>query len=99
MSKSILIPVDLSQKDAASAALSFARQTLQLEDSKLILLNVIEQIPTYVAAELPREVLISARTGTEKEMAEFAEAEGLVDWKFWSSKVTREGKSSTRRRA
>ncbi|MBB4303736.1 nucleotide-binding universal stress UspA family protein [Rhodobium orientis] len=81
MTKTILIPVDISQIDAAKAALRFARQTLNLGEAHCVLLNVMPQIPAYITAELPGELVGQTRDDTANSLSSLAMGEGLRDFK------------------
>ena len=52
MYKNILVPVDLSDLERGKAGLALARH-VGAEGSKITLLYVIEDVPAYVATELP----------------------------------------------
>ncbi|NNF78256.1 MAG: universal stress protein [Rhizobiales bacterium] len=52
MYNTILVPVDLADLDKGKATLDIAKK-LGNEGCKIRLLNVVEDIPSYVAAELP----------------------------------------------
>ncbi len=65
----ILVPVDLSQKEVARRILGIAR-TLGGAEAKVTALFVFPDIPGYVAAEMPEEVL---RENMERARAELAE--------------------------
>jgi len=77
MSKTVILPIDVSQTDAAVAALDFARDTMNLADAKVVVLSVMPHIPAYVSSELPEEVFANARTEMETELGKFAAENGL----------------------
>ena len=52
MYQTIIVPVDVSNSDKASAMLETAER-LGGESAKIVLLNIIETIPNYVAVHLP----------------------------------------------
>ena len=79
MFKTILVPVDISQLDGARQALSLAKDVAKSRGGKIVLLNVIEEIPNYIAAEIPAEIFSTADDKAHTEMASFAEAERLGD--------------------
>lgn len=56
MHKSILIPVDLANVTVVNSLVDYA-SVLGSSDSKIILLNVVEEIPNWAAAGLPRDIL------------------------------------------
>ena len=52
MSKTVLIPIDLSHAEAGKEMIGAAKR-IGGEDVQIILIYVVENIPTYAAAELP----------------------------------------------
>ena len=56
MYKSILIPVDLGNADKVNSLIEHA-SVYNSSISKIILLNVVEDIPSWAAVELPRGIL------------------------------------------
>ena len=55
MYKSILLPIDLGNVDKSQAALELAGNLVE-DGTSVRLLNVIMDIPAYIAAELPGNV-------------------------------------------
>ena len=53
MYKTIMVPVDLAHMDVGQKILKLARH-IGGEDARIVVLNVVEEIPGYVAAELPK---------------------------------------------
>ncbi len=79
MYKSILVPVDLSDLHKGKTSLKLAQQ-LSDEGGKIKLLNVVENIPAYVAAELPAGLMEQSKTESlEKLEAIATEANGRID--------------------
>lgn len=76
MPRTIVLPVDLSQQDAATSALAEARQ--YDPQGKLVLLHVIAPMPGYVAAELPSEITETRRERAQEAMRAFAEQAGVA---------------------
>ena len=56
MYKSILIPVDLGNVAKVNSIVDHA-SVYNSSDSKIILLNVVEDIPSWAAVELPRGII------------------------------------------
>ena len=77
MRKTILMPIDISQHDAAVAALRFARETLNVRDAKFILLNILPQIPAFIAAEVPGEFPLRFRDEANTAMKTFVSEHDL----------------------
>ena len=70
MYKTVLVPVDLSHIEKGSEMIERAKYLADTNKSKLILLNVIPEIPPYVAVELPssmhEKVVESAKADLKK---------------------------------
>ena len=78
MTKNILMPVDVSQMDAAAAAIGFARLNMNIDDARFLVLNVVAHIPAYVTAEIPEAALGKARDEIRAELSALLERENLV---------------------
>ena len=76
MSQTIIVPVDVSHADKAGAMLDAARR-LGGGDAKIVLLNVQEEIPNYVAVQLPGEYEQRARANAVEELEKIAESTDL----------------------
>jgi len=85
-----LIPVDLSQQEAAQAALAQARKLDANAD--MTLLHVIPRIPEYYATNIPEEVFQNHRDNAEKELRAFAQKQGVPD----TAKIALRGGSAGR---
>ena len=92
MIKTILVPIDVAQKEAADAALNLAQAVAKLAGSKLVLLNVIEQVPGYVAAQLPAGFHEKALSDAADSLKEVAKRHQIGDT---AEVVIREGHPST----
>lgn len=79
MYKTILVPIDLAQSQTRDATIEIARTMAKAYDGKLVLLNVIEGIPTYAAAQIPAEVHEKIRTDSVAALNEFASTHGLAE--------------------
>lgn len=76
MYSKILVPIDLHQADKAKVMLDAARQ-LGDEGVSIVLLHVVEDVPTYVAAELPRGIMENSRAEAVRGLEDMARKEGL----------------------
>ena len=76
MFKTIVVPVALSEVDKAQPMLYAARQ-LGGDDARIILMSVVEDIPTYVAAELPGGFLDRARQNAQSALSKIADEDGV----------------------
>ena len=77
MPRKILVPVDLSQKDAASAALAEARRADS--DAAIVLLYILPRIPVYLATNIPKDVLEGHAKEADTDLRKFAEENGVGD--------------------
>ena len=59
MYKKILVPIEIGRIDGGEKSLRKAA-TLLDEGGEIILLNVVEDVPTYVAIDLPAELIENA---------------------------------------
>jgi len=76
MYNTIIVPVDMAHRDRAEIMLDIVRK-LGTKDVKVILVNIVEDIPTYIAAELPKGMLAKSRQDAEAELEAVAKASGL----------------------
>jgi nucleotide-binding universal stress UspA family protein len=74
--KTIVVPVALSEVDKAQPMLYAARQ-LGGDDARIILMSVVEDIPTYVAAELPGGFVDRARQNAQSALSKIADEAGV----------------------
>ncbi len=76
MYNTILIPIDLSHKERIEPMLEIAK-LLADGDAKITLTNVVEDIPDYVAAQIPSDVLKKAEVESLSALKAIAEQAGL----------------------
>lgn len=88
MYKSIVVAVDLAHGDLGKALLGRAVQLLD-EGGSVRLVHVLEEVPSYVAAELPRD--IGERRNAEAMVELKTMAQGAGD----DAKITAEVRSGT----
>jgi nucleotide-binding universal stress UspA family protein len=91
MFKTILVPIDVSQIEAGGLALELARDLAETRGSKLILLSVIDQLPGYIAAQIPADVHEKAKSDAAAGLKDLAGKHGLADT---AEVVVREGHAS-----
>ncbi len=75
----ILVPIDVAEAEAGSAALGLAEDLARIRGGKIVLLSVVEQVPTYVAAQLPSGILEQALAHADAKLKEIAAAQGLAE--------------------
>ncbi len=76
MSTTVVVPVDLAAPEKASAMVAAAKR-LGGDDVRIIMTNVVEDIPSYVAAELPSEIMETSRKNAHDEMVDLAQHSGV----------------------
>lgn len=75
MNKTILVAIDLSHKERIEPMLETARLLAQ-DDTKIVLANVVEDIPSYVAAQIPSDALGNVQAESLESLNEIAEQTG-----------------------
>lgn len=76
MFRTIVVPVAMTQVDKAQPMLEAARQ-LGGGQAHVVLMSVIEDIPTYVAAELPGSFLDKAKKNAQDSLSKIAGEAGI----------------------
>tara|TARA_R110002110_G_scaffold192614_2_gene400820 strand:+ start:4802 stop:5212 length:411 start_codon:yes stop_codon:yes gene_type:complete len=76
MFDTIIIPIDLSQAETAPQMIKLAK-SLSKPGAKLVLCNVLWDIPEYVAIELPENLGKKARAGAEAKLSAIATQSGV----------------------
>ncbi len=76
MYSKILVPVDLHEAGKAKVMLDAARRVGD-EGASIVLVHVVEDVPTYVAAELPRGIMENSRDEAVRSLEELAGQEGV----------------------
>jgi universal stress protein F len=76
MYKTILVPIDIANLDKGKAMIDVATAYAG-KDTRIILLNVVEEIPTWAAAEIPEGILDKSRQTSDEEMNAIAAASGI----------------------
>ena len=92
MTKSILVPIDVSTDDAGASAIAIAKDLAKLQDGRLILLNVVEQFTGYTSAFLPDDFYERAGKEAKSALQEIAQKHGISGA---TDLVVREGTPAT----
>lgn len=90
--KTILVPIDISEEKAGTAALRLGRDMAKMYGGKLVLLNVVEQVPGYVVAQLPEDFRSGALADARARLRAMAQEHGLDET---ADVVVREGHAPT----
>ncbi len=73
MYKTILVPIDMAHVEKGKAMIDIA-MAHRAEDAQVILLNVVEVVPAWVASQLPSGILDESRLSTLEELKAIADA-------------------------
>jgi universal stress protein F len=73
MFKTILVPIDIGYADESNNLINIAAANGN-EDARIILLNVVEEIPKWAAIELPRGIQQKSFKTSQEELAKIASA-------------------------
>lgn len=76
MYKHIIVAVDLSHGEAGVSLLLKAKELLD-DGGTLRVLNVLEDVPSYIAAELPRDLKDRRQAEAKVELAALVDLEGV----------------------
>ena len=76
MYQTIVVPVDINDTDKAGAMLETA-QKLGGGNAKIILTNIVEEIPSYVAVQIPDGYGKKAQAHAVDELTRIAKSAGL----------------------
>jgi len=90
--KTILVPIDIAEEAAGTAALRLGQDLAKMRGGKLVLLNVLEQVPGYVVAQLPEGFHESALLAAAARLKEIAREQELGET---AEIVVREGHPPT----
>ena len=76
MYQTILIPIDVAHIENAESMLDTARQQ-GAPECRYVLLNVIEEMPVWVASSFPAGILDESQQSSHKELSRLAEAANI----------------------
>lgn len=76
MFKTILIPIDMAHVAAGKTNIDVALQQAADSGARIILLNIVEEIPGWAAAELPADLLKQSRQRAQDDLQTIANASG-----------------------
>ena len=76
MYKTILVPIEMAHVAEGKANIDLASQHAA-EGAKIILLNVVEDIPNWAAVELPADLLDKSLESSQEELKAIANATGM----------------------
>ncbi len=76
MYKTILVPVEFSHEHSGINAIRIAKKLVD-DGGKIILVNVVGDIPTYIEVELPMDLLNNSKKLALEKLTEIAAKEGI----------------------
>ena len=76
MYKAIMVPIDLSQAEKGKVTIKVAKK-LGEEGTQIILINVVENIPTYVAEEILGDMIEKSKEKVHSVLETMAKAAGV----------------------
>lgn len=76
MYKTILVPIDLAHPEKAEPMIEVAKKVAD-KDAEIILVNLVEEIPRFVAAQLPDGSRENEREESQTALQEIAKVAGL----------------------
>jgi nucleotide-binding universal stress UspA family protein len=76
MYKTILVPIDIAHIANSNTIIDIAKSHAS-EGTKIILLNVVEEIPNWAAVEIPAGILEKSRQISREELNAVAKASGI----------------------
>jgi len=76
MYSTIIVPIDLSQETKGRSILDRAMR-LGGEDARIVVVNVLEELPGYVAIELPAGLVEQSRKDAEEKLRTIAAEAGV----------------------
>ena len=76
MYKTILVPIDMAHIEKGKSMIDIAKAEGN-KDTQIILLNVVEEIPAWVASQLPAGILDKSQQSTLEELKAIADAANM----------------------
>ncbi len=77
MFKKILVPIDVAHIEKSHAMIDKTKDLADQDGGELVLLTVIPEIPTYVAAQIPSGLHETVVSNAETELAKLVTTHGL----------------------
>ena len=76
MHKAILVPIDLSHAEKGKAAIEVAKKFGE-EGTRIMLINVVADVPTYVVAEILGDIIEKSKEKAHSVLETMAKAAGV----------------------
>lgn len=77
MYKTILVAIDTAQMEKGERILKQAGQ-LAVPGGRILMVNVVEELPAYVVSDLSIDMLVEARSKAETQLRELGEKTGVT---------------------
>ena len=78
MYNKILVPLDPAHLEDVSDTLALANH-LKSKDGKILLLTVVEEIPTYIAAQIPADLIVNSEKLAKDDLGKVASTSDDID--------------------
>ncbi len=78
MYKTILVPIDVAHSEESKAIIDMARHHAD-DDSRIIILNVVEEIPKWAAVSLPAGMIAKNMAENKAALAKLGEGDGRIE--------------------
>jgi nucleotide-binding universal stress UspA family protein len=75
MFKTILVPIEMAHVAESEAVVNLAKQQ-SADGAKIILLNVVEEIPTWAASAIPADIIERSKETSRKQLEALADSSG-----------------------
>jgi nucleotide-binding universal stress UspA family protein len=76
MYKAIMVPIDLSHAEKGKATIEVAKKFGD-KAARIVLINVVLNIPTFIAAEIPGDIIKKAKEDAHDDLEDLAKAAGV----------------------
>ncbi len=76
MYQTILVPIDLGHLEKGKPMIRLAQQLVN-QDGRIVLVNVVEEMPAYIAAQLPEGLIKNAHQHATEELKAIANSAGI----------------------
>ncbi|RIK88424.1 MAG: universal stress protein [Hyphomicrobiales bacterium] len=77
MYRTIIVPIDLSQEEKGRSTIDLAVK-LGGSDVRIVLVNVLEELPGYIAVELPAGLMEQSRSDAQAKLTAIAADAGIA---------------------
>jgi len=76
MYKAIMVPIDLAHAEKGKAMIEIAKR-LSDEAKRIVLIHVMQDIPSFIAADIPGDIIKKAKEDAHSDLEDMAKAAGV----------------------